>query len=200
MGHVRPRLAGGPGREDLLHRAAGGRDQPCVLARFARPDSREENLKLLWAPKTQSGQGLQELAIGWIGERSPEAKGRVERHFQTAQDRLVKGMRLAGVDTSETANRYLERKSLALRNERFTVEPANATDAQRPLRAEHDLAATLDEVQPRRHGRGAVPGPLSEHCPVRTAGQGGFRYAGQNGGAAETRRTLPRLERELRPA
>jgi hypothetical protein len=35
------------------------------------------------------------------------AKGRVERNFGTAQDRLVKGMRVAGVKTIEQANRYL---------------------------------------------------------------------------------------------
>jgi transposase len=101
------------------------------------------------APQTQFGRALQELAIGWIGARSPEAKGRVERHFQTAQDRLVKGMRLAGVKTLEAANGYLEQEFLPLWNDRFTVEPANATDAHRPLRAEHDLAAILSEVQSR---------------------------------------------------
>ena len=69
------------------------------------------------APKTQFGRALEELAIGWIGARSPEAKGRVERHFQTAQDRLVKGMRLAGVKTLEAANRYLEQEFVPLWNE-----------------------------------------------------------------------------------
>ena len=48
-------------------------------------------------PPTQIGRGLQELGIGWIAAHSPQAKGRVERSFQTAQDRLVKGLRVAGV-------------------------------------------------------------------------------------------------------
>jgi hypothetical protein len=41
------------------------------------------------------------LDIVWIGAHSPQAKGRVERSFQTAQDRLVKGLRVAGATTLE---------------------------------------------------------------------------------------------------
>jgi len=50
-------------------------------------------------PPTQIGRALQELGIIWIPAHSPQAKGRVERNFGTAQDRLVKGMRVAGVKT-----------------------------------------------------------------------------------------------------
>src|SRR5664279_3434280 len=59
-------------------------------------------------PPTQIGRALQEVGIAWITAHSPQAKGRVERNFQTAQDRLVKGMRVAGVKTLEEANQYLE--------------------------------------------------------------------------------------------
>ena len=58
-------------------------------------------------PPTQIGRGLRELGIAWIAAHSPQAKGRVERNFKTAQDRLVKGMRVAGAKTIEEANRYL---------------------------------------------------------------------------------------------
>src|SRR5437667_185008 len=44
---------------------------------------------------TQIGRALRELGIGWIAAHSPQAKGRIERAFGTAQDRLVKGLRLA---------------------------------------------------------------------------------------------------------
>ena len=47
-------------------------------------------------PPTQIGRALQELGIVWIAAHSPQAKGRVERSFSTAQDRLVKGLRVAG--------------------------------------------------------------------------------------------------------
>ena len=46
-------------------------------------------------PPTQIGRALRELGIVWIAAHSPQAKGRVERSFQTAQDRLVKGLRVA---------------------------------------------------------------------------------------------------------
>jgi hypothetical protein len=59
-------------------------------------------------PPTQIGRALRELGIVWIGAHSPQAKGRVESSFQTAQDRLVKGLRVAGAKTLEEANAYLE--------------------------------------------------------------------------------------------
>jgi hypothetical protein len=61
----------------------------------------------------------------------------------------VKGMRKAGGRTLAAANAYLEQKYLPLWNRRFTVEPANPTDAHRPLGREHDLAAILSHVASR---------------------------------------------------
>jgi transposase len=98
---------------------------------------------------TQIGRALRELEIGWIAAHSPQAKGRIERFFGTAQDRLVKGMRKAGVRTGDEANAYLEQEYLPLWNSRFTVEPANPTDAHRPLGREHALAAILSPVESR---------------------------------------------------
>jgi hypothetical protein len=40
-------------------------------------------------------------------QHSPRAKGRIERLFAIPQDRLVKEMRLAGINTLEVANRFL---------------------------------------------------------------------------------------------
>src|SRR5450631_2238183 len=65
-------------------------------------------------PPTQIGRALRELGITWIAAHSPQAKGRVERNFGTAQDRLVKGMRVAGVKTVEQANEYLTHDYLAM--------------------------------------------------------------------------------------
>ncbi len=98
---------------------------------------------------TQIGRALRELGVGWIPAHSPQAKGRIERFFGTAQDRLVKGMRKAGVRTLPEANQYLEQEYLPLWNSRFTLEPANPTDAHRPLGREHDLAAILSHVESR---------------------------------------------------
>ena len=60
-------------------------------------------------PPTQIGRGLGELGVVWIAAHSPQAKGRVERNFKTAQDRLVKGLRVVGAKTIEEANQYLEK-------------------------------------------------------------------------------------------
>jgi hypothetical protein len=98
---------------------------------------------------TQIGRALRELGIGWIPAHSPQAKGRIERFFGTAQDRLVKGLRLAGAGRLEEANAYLDEEYLPLWNARFTVVAASAQDAHRPLRAEHDLAAILSHVEER---------------------------------------------------
>lgn len=100
-------------------------------------------------PPTQIGRGLQELGIGWIAAHSPQAKGRVERSFQTAQDRLVKGLRVAGARTLEDANQYLESEYLPEWETKFTVVAACADDAHRPLGKPHDLAAILSEVEQR---------------------------------------------------
>jgi hypothetical protein len=92
---------------------------------------------------TQFGRALQELGMGLILARSPQAKGRVERFFETAQDRWVKEMRLAGVATRAAANALLEARLIKEFNGRFTVLPASANDAHRPLGREHNLAAIL---------------------------------------------------------
>ena len=70
---------------------------------------------------TQIGRALRELGIGWIAAHSPQAKGRIERFFGTAQDRLVKGLRLGGARTLEEANRYLEKEYLPQWKQSFTV-------------------------------------------------------------------------------
>lgn len=98
---------------------------------------------------TQIGRALKELGTGWIAAHSPQAKGRIERFFGTAQDRLVKGLRKAGAHTLAEANAYLEQEFLPLWNRRFTVKADNATDAHRALRAEDNLAAILSHVEER---------------------------------------------------
>ena len=83
--------------------------------------------------ETQMGRAFRELGIDWIAAHSPQAKGRIERCFGTLQDRLVKGLRLAGAGTLEEANGYLEREFLAEWNVRFGVQAGSEADAHRPL-------------------------------------------------------------------
>jgi hypothetical protein len=93
---------------------------------------------------------LRELDISWIEAHSPQAKGRVERNFETAQDRLVKGMRVAGVKTIEQANEYLANDYLVWWERELTVEPASADNAHRRLDKSHHLAASLSHVETRQ--------------------------------------------------
>lgn len=101
------------------------------------------------AQPTQIGRALSELNIEWIAAHSPQAKGRIERFFGTAQDRLVKGLRKVQARTVEEANAYLEEIYLPLWNQRFTCEPRQAGDAHRALDARTDLASVLSRVERR---------------------------------------------------
>lgn len=78
-------------------------------------------------------RALSALDIELILALSPQAKGRVERLFKTLQDRMVKELRVAGITTLEAANRFLQDVFIPFWNSHFTVEPAEATDAHRPL-------------------------------------------------------------------
>ncbi|MEE9162678.1 MAG: ISNCY family transposase [Candidatus Neomarinimicrobiota bacterium] len=101
-------------------------------------------------PPTQIGRALRELGISWIPAHSAQAKGRVERNFGTAQDRLVKGMRVAGVTTIEHANEYLTNDYLVWWERELTVVAATADNAHRPLEKIHHLAASLSHVETRQ--------------------------------------------------
>lgn len=101
-----------------------------------------------FAGETQFSRALAELDIELIKAHSPQAKGRVERSFGTAQDRWVKEMRLADVRTIAEANALLDRL-LPEHNRRFSVAPAETSDAHRALGKKHDLAAILSVQEER---------------------------------------------------
>jgi transposase len=82
-------------------------------------------------PRSQLGRLLDELGIELIAARSPQAKGRVERLWQTLQDRLVKALRKAGASNREEANRVLG-DFLPKFNQRFQVAPAQPATAYVP--------------------------------------------------------------------
>ena len=100
--------------------------------------------------ETQLGRAFRELGIEWIAAHSPQAKGRVERCFGTLQDRLVKGLRKAGINTREQANEYLEREFLPLWNARFIVAAASEVNAHRPVGEPAHLASVLSLTAPRK--------------------------------------------------
>lgn len=98
-----------------------GRTLPTIAEQFSGKGS-----------TTQLGQALEATAIAWVAARSPEAKGRVERLWGTAQDRLLVELRLAGASTLEQANLVLP-GWIDRHNARFAVTAADPELAWRPL-------------------------------------------------------------------
>ena len=82
-------------------------------------------------PQTQFGRVMAELGVELILAHSPQAKGRVERCNGTLQDRLVKELRLAGINDLESANEFLEKVFLPKFNARFTIQARRPVDAHR---------------------------------------------------------------------
>lgn len=82
--------------------------------------------------KTQFQRACSDLSIQPIFANSPQAKGRVERLFDTLQDRLVKELRLARVSSVKDANAFLL-AYLPKFNARFSVQPASQANLHRQL-------------------------------------------------------------------
>ena len=97
----------------------------------------EEELRGRQDP-TQVLRALEHLDIEAIYALSPQAKGRVERLWGTAQDRLTSELRLAKAKTAEGANEVL-REYLPDHNRRFAVPPLDSNSAWRPVTKGLDL-------------------------------------------------------------
>ena len=96
-----------------------------------------------WTPKagekvdrtrlTQVGRALAELGVEHIASYSPEARGRMERLWDTLQKRLPPLLRLHKITTVEAANRYLAETYLPEHNARFAVAAAEDGSAFVPF-------------------------------------------------------------------
>ena len=93
-------------------------------------------------PMTQFERALKELGVEVIHAHSAQAKGRIERLFRTLQDRLIKEMRLRGINAVEEANRFLA-TYLPVYNRRFSVCPKAEGNLHRPLAQGTDLDKIL---------------------------------------------------------
>jgi hypothetical protein len=92
------------------------------------------------AAQTQFGRAMEQLGVELILANSPQAKGRVERMNGVLQDRLVKEMRLAGINDLESANRFLDGEYLPSFHRRFARVAASPVDLHRTV------PHNLDEV------------------------------------------------------
>jgi len=91
---------------------------------------------------SQFERALKELSVEVIHANSPQAKGRVERLFETFQDRLIKELRLEGARTVDGANKVVNR-FLAGYAKRFAVKPAKPGNLHRPIPKGMDLDRIL---------------------------------------------------------
>jgi hypothetical protein len=87
---------------------------------------------------TQVGRAVAALGIEAIYALSPQAKGRIERLWNTLQDRLVAELRLAGITTLAAANAFLPAFALTF-NARFARPAADTVPAWRPVPRGLDL-------------------------------------------------------------
>lgn len=130
------------GRMGVVYADRAGHFQAHFRSKQRRERDQAEALTLI-------ERGLKELGIELIRALSPQAKGRVERLFGTLQDRLIKEMRVAGISSMATANRFLEKVFIPFWNERFTVPPTEPVDGHRPLAQGVDLLRVFAETEER---------------------------------------------------
>ena len=126
---------------------------------------------------TQVGRALEALGIKLQIAHSPQAKGRVERCWQTLQDRLVKELRRAGACSLDDANvvlaGYLPRYRM-----RFAQPAADPALAYRPLARDVDLDAICSFHYVRVVGNDNVV-QLEERSLQLPPGSRGRSYAGR---------------------
>jgi len=123
-------------------------DRDSMFAVAPRPGESKEQQRVA-DRLTQIGRALRELGIGWIAAYSPQAKGRVERSFQTDQDRLIKQLRLAKANTMQEANDFLEKEYWPEWNAKFACPARSEADLHRPLGEGFELGSALSHVEDR---------------------------------------------------
>jgi len=100
---------------------------------------------------TQFQRAMNELHIEPITAHSCQAKGRIERLFNTLQDRLIKELRLAAISTIEQANKFLKEVFLPGYKEKYAVEPRSKANLHKPLSQKE--RTNLDAIFSRHYTR-----------------------------------------------
>jgi transposase len=143
-----------------------------ILVRNDRHWNLEEQLTGAQAP-THVGRMLQELGVGYIQARSPQAKGRIERLWATLQDRLVSELRLRGIATRATANAFLP-EFLTDFNRRFSRAAPQAPPVWRRPPRDLDLVLSCRYSRVVARDNTVRVGPCVVQIP---RGPGGRTYA-----------------------
>jgi hypothetical protein len=107
---------------------------------------------------TVFGRLLKELGITFIAAHSPQAKGRVERMWNTLQDRLTSELRVLGLTTLEQVVAYLP-TFIAEHNAKFAVPPRETEAAWRSAPRQIDqLLACRYSRKVARDNTASIPG------------------------------------------
>lgn len=131
------------------------------------------------AKPTQFQRATNALEIAAIQALTPQAKGRVERLFQTLQDRLVKALRLAGINDLVGANAFLP-AYLSKHNERFAVSPADNSDGHRPYAGNAQQLARICAIHhERKLSKDLVISFNRQRYIIQTGGQPRYALRGQ---------------------
>ena len=102
----------------------------------------EEELQGKEKPTTQFKRIMDLLGIELIPASTSQAKGRVERLWETLQDRLTIEFKLNNITTIEEANQFLP-KYIEKYNKKFAVEPLSKENKFIPLPSYIDLNMLL---------------------------------------------------------
>lgn len=122
--------------------------------------------------KTEFGRVAERLEIALINALTPQAKGRVERANQTLQDRLIKEMRLRGINSMDQAKDFLP-GFMDRYNERFAVPPRDEAPAHRPwTKTADDLDLALATREERVLSKSLTFGYGGKKYCVQTQGPG----------------------------
>jgi hypothetical protein len=100
---------------------------------------------------TQFQRAMNELHIEPITAHSCQAKGRIERLFNTFQDRLIKELRLASISTPEEGNNFLKEVFLPRYRAKYAVEPRSKANLHKPLSLKEK--SKLDSIFSRQYPR-----------------------------------------------
>jgi len=126
--------------------------------------SLEEQLAGKRVNLTQFGRAMSQLGIHMIGARSPQAKGRIERLWQTLQSRLTVEMKCQGIKTIQEANPFL-REYIPKFNTHFAVETEEES-AFRPVPEGMCIDHILCVIEKRTYDRGGVFSFYHKHFQI----------------------------------
>jgi transposase len=130
----------------------------------------EEQLEGKLKPFTQFSRAMAELGVSMIAAGSPQAKGRIERLWETLQDRLPVEFSINGVKTITDANEFLK-GYIGKFNKKFAVKPKSDINCFRKLDGSINLDYILCIKEKRKLDSGSVFKYKGSYCQLTLNGK-----------------------------